>query len=142
MKKTENEKKKEFLMGYQVAKKDVARLEQQLEELRMNKLSPSCMIGDGMPHAHELADLSDYAAKVDELEREIWAARYCRIRAFQIIQSAIESMNIGKEKDLLTYRYLRGMKWEKICVEMKHSWQHIHRIHASALKNLKSCDGM
>ena len=35
------------------------------------------------------------------------------------------------------------MKWEKICTEMKHSWQHIHRIHAKALKkfhNVMECD--
>ena len=51
------------------------------------------------------------------------------------IKRRIEAMGDEREKDLLTYRYIRGMKWEKICTEMKHSWQHIHRIHAKALKN-------
>ena len=51
------------------------------------------------------------------------------------IKRRIEAMEDEREKDLLTYRYIRGMKWEKICTEMKHSWQHIHRIHAKALKN-------
>ncbi len=29
------------------------------------------------------------------------------------------------------------MKWEKIAVEMGYAWAQIHRIHSSALKNLK-----
>lgn len=135
---TENEKKKEFLNSYQEEKKAVIRLEQQLEELRTNKLSPSCMIGDGMPRAHDLSDLSDYVARLDELEREIWATRYRRIEAFQRIQRAIEEM-VGeeREKDLLTYRYLSGWSWERIAVEMGCTWRHTLRIHGSALKNFK-----
>ena len=86
-------------------------------------------------HGTDKKDLSDYAVKVDEIEQELVAARYSRICAFQEVQKRIEAMEDEREKDLLTYRYIRGMKWEKICTEMKHSWQHIHRIHAKALKN-------
>ena len=132
--KIENEKKKEFLMSYQKEKRRVRRLEEQLEELRQNKMSPS-VTNDGMPHGTDKKDLSDYVVKVDEIEQELVAARYSRICAFQEVQRRIEAMEDEREKDLLTYRYIRGMKWEKICNEMKHSWQHIHRIHAKALKN-------
>lgn len=133
--KTENEQKKEFLNSYQVAKRDVIRLEQQLAELRINKLSPSCQIGDGLPHAHSITDLSGYAARVDELESDITTARYKRIEAYEQVRNHIEAMEDEREKLLLTYRYIRGMKWESICTEMEHSWQHVHRIHARALKN-------
>ena len=130
---TENEKKKEFLMSYQKEKRRVRRLEEQLEELRRNKMSPS-VTNDGMPHGTDKKDMSDYAVKVDELEQELVAARYSRICAFQEVQRRIEAMEDEREKDLLTYRYIRGMKWEKICTEMKHSWQHIHRIHAGPIQ--------
>lgn len=135
--KTENDIKKEYLMSYQLAKRDVTRLEEQLAELRIGKMSPGCEIGDGLPHAHNATDLSGYAAKVDELEREIVAARYRRICAFEQVRDCIEAMEDEREKLLLTYRYLRGMKWELICTEMKKSWKQTHRIHARALKNLK-----
>lgn len=36
---TENEQKKEYLQSYQVAKRDVTRLEEQLAELRIGKMS-------------------------------------------------------------------------------------------------------
>lgn len=137
--KTENEKKKEVLMSYQKEKRRVRRLEEQLEELRRNKMSPS-VTNDGMPHGTDKKDLSDYAAKVDEIEQELVAARYSRICAFQEVQRRIEAMEDEIEKDLLTYRYLRNLSWVKIAVKMDYSWQHLHKIHARALSNFKTCD--
>lgn len=133
---TENEKKKLFLKSYLRDKLAVIRIEEQLAELRASKISPS-LISDGMPHGTSLSDLSDYAAKVDELERELIQKRYDRICSFQKVQSAIEAVEDEAEKDLLTYRYLRGMKWEEIAVKMGYSWKHMHRIHARAIDNLK-----
>lgn len=136
---TENEKKKEFLMSYQKEKRRVRRLEEQLEELRRNKMSPS-VTNDGMPHGSDKKDLSDYAVKVDEIEQELVAARYSRICAFQEVQKRIEAMEDEVEKDLLTYRYLRNLNWVNIAVKMDYSWQHLHKIHARALRNFKTCD--
>ena len=133
---TENEKKKLFLKSYLRDKQAVIRIEEQLAELRASKISPS-LISDGMPHGTSLSDLSDYAAKVDELERELIQKRYDRICSFRKVQTAIEELEDETEKDLLTYRYLNGMKWEEIAVKMGYSWKHIHRIHAVALKDLK-----
>lgn len=136
---TENEKKKDFLMSYQKEKRRVRRLEEQLEELRRNKMSPS-VTNDGMPHGTDKKDLSDYAVKVDEVEQELVAARYSRICAFQEVQKRIEAMEDEREKDLLTYRYLRNLNWVNIAIEMDYSWQHLHKIHARALRNFKTCD--
>ena len=123
-------------MSYQKEKRRVRRLEEQLEELRRNKMSPS-VTNDGMPHGTDKKDLSDYAVKVDEIEQELVAARYSRICAFQEVQKRIEAMEDEREKDLLTYRYLKGLKWEEICVRMDDKWRQVHRIHAMAIKNLK-----
>ena len=131
----ENEKKKEFLKSYQKAKCDVVRLERQLEELRLNKISPS-VINDGMPHGTDIGDLSNYAAQVDKIEREIITARYERIGAYQRVQRCIEAVEDGREKALLTYRYLKGESWERVAVSLGYSWQHVHKIHSLALQHL------
>lgn len=135
---TENEQKKLFLRSYLRDKQAVIRIEEQLAELRANKISPS-VINDGMPHGTELSDLSDYAARVDELERELIQKRYDRICSFQKVQAAIEAVEDEAEKDLLTYRYLRGMKWEEIAVKMGYSWRKIHYLHGDALEHLEIC---
>lgn len=134
--KLENEKKKEYLWGYQKEKRKEQRLSEQLQELRLNKMCPS-VVQDGMPHGSGGGDLSGYAAKVDELEREIKEALDNSIEKFKEIRSRIECMSDENEKDVLVYRYIRGMKWEDIAVKMGYSWKQIHRFHSHALENFK-----
>ncbi len=136
---TENEKKKLFLKSYLRDKQAVRRIEEQLAELRLSKLSPGMSMGDGMPHGSDMRDLSDYTAKVDELERELIRKRFDRIQSFRKVQAAIEEIEDETEKDLLTYRYLKGMKWEEIAVEMGYSWRAVHKIHSRALEHLEIC---
>lgn len=132
----ENDKKKEYLWSYQREKRKLQRLEEELAELRLDKMCPS-VIQDGMPHASGGSDLSGYAARVDALERKILKARYKRIQKFKEIRDRIERLEDENEKDVLVYRYIRGMKWEEIAMKMDYKWAQIHRIHAKALKNLK-----
>ena len=135
---TENEKKKEYLMSYQRAKRKVRRLERQLHELRLNKMGPSAINNDGMPRGSNMSDISDYVAKLDEIEREIVTVRYRRICTLLKVQRAIEAMEDEQEKDLLTYRYIDGLKWEEVAVQLGYSWQHTHKIHSRALNNLRT----
>lgn len=51
------------------------------------------------------------------------------------IEMAIESLP-AIEKRLIRMRYMDGMRWESICVDMGYEWAQTHRIHASALQNL------
>ncbi len=132
----ENDKKKEYLWGYQRAKRQMERLEEELAELRLDKMCPS-VIQDGMPHASGGGDLSGYAARVDALERKILRARYKRIQKFKAIRDRIERLEDENEKDVLVYRYIRGMKWEDIAVKTGYSWKQVHRFHSNALENFK-----
>lgn len=134
--KTENEKKKEYLWGYQKTKRQLERLEEELAELRLDKMCPS-VIQDGMPHASGSGDLSGYAARVDALERKILKARYKRIQKFKEIRDRIERLEDENEKDVLVYRYIRGMKWEDIAVKTGYSWKQVHRFHSNALEDFK-----
>ena len=130
------ELKKEYLKGYERAVRQMKRSEEKITEIRLSKIMPSAN-NDGMPHAHSNSDLSGYAALLDEEERRYIKTRYYRIKLCEEITNKIESMNNEDEKDVLTYRYIRLMKWEDIAVRMGYSWQHIHKIHARALKNFQ-----
>jgi hypothetical protein len=44
-------------------------------------------------------------------------------------------MEDENEKDVLTYRYLRGMKWEEIAIKMEYTYRNIIKIHGRALSN-------
>ena len=118
------------------AVKAAKRIEEEIERLRLDKMLPS-LIMDDMPHAHDQKDLSDYMAKMDELEHKLIDARYGRIKLYMQIFADVEKMEDETEKAVLTYRYLRGYTWEQICVKMEYSLKQIHRIHGKALKNFK-----
>lgn len=104
--------------------------------MRLGQIIPASD-NDGMPHAHNPTDMSGYAALLDEAERQYMKDRYQRLRICKEITDKIENMNNEDEKDVLTYRYIRRMSWEDVCVKLKHSWQHTHRIHKRALENFK-----
>lgn len=76
-------------------------------------------------------------AKVDELEKKILKKKYNRLQKQQEIRNRIERIEDENEKDVLTYRYLRGMKWEDIAVKMNIGYRHILRIHGKALEDFK-----
>lgn len=132
----ENELKKEYLRGYEKAVRQMKRSEEKMLEIHFGKIMPSAG-NDGMPHAHNNSDLSGYAALMDAEERRYMKARYRRIQMCKEITDKIERMDNEDEKDVLMYRYIRLMKWEDIAVKMEYSWQHIHKIHARALKNFQ-----
>lgn len=132
----ENDEKKKYLWGYQKARRQLVRLEEELLELRLDKAYPS-INQDGMPRGCGGSDLSGYAARVDELERKIIRARYKRIQKFKEIRDRIERLEDENEKDVLVYRYIKGMKWEEIAMRMNFSWKHIHRFHSNALTHFK-----
>lgn len=132
----ENERKKEYLDGYRKCIRQIDRLNEELAELRINKMLPS-VLQDGMPHSSNTSDLSGYAAQVDNLERKIIKARYQKVNSLKEIRDKIERLNDENEKDVLFYRYIKGMKWEEIAVKMMYTYRNVTKIHGRALKNFK-----
>ncbi len=130
------DEKKAYLKSYEKSVRQMQRHAERITEMRLNRMGAALRI-DGMPHSHNSSDLSSYAVMLDEEERKYMRERYKRIVKCKEITDKIERMSDEDEKDVLLYRYIRLMKWEDIAVKMGHSWQHIHKIHARALKNFK-----
>lgn len=135
--KKENELKKEYLNSYRQASRDILRFTEQLEALKASKVSPSALIGDGMPHSHNGNDLSDYVSDVSELEQEIIDAVLERRQVLVQVTRAIETLKEDLEKDVLTYRYINGESWAEVAIRMKCSERNVHFIHGRALKHFR-----
>lgn len=133
---SENEKKKRYLMSYRWAKKQEERILDEIQTLRMDKMFPST-VNDGMPKGSEQRDLSDYAAKLDELIQELKDERLEKVKRLSDIQKSIRDVENDDEQTVLRLRYIDGMPWEDICVKIGYSWRQTHRIHSNALKNIK-----
>ena len=134
---SENDLKKEYLRRYRTHVRRIHRINAEIAELRSMKISPS-VNNDGMPHGGcGQSDLSGYAAELDSMVQELIDERYHRIKDYQEIVGRIKKLKSENEKDVLFYRYIRGMDWWEIAEKMKFSERQIFRIHGKALANFK-----
>lgn len=133
----ENERKKKYLLRYQKAKAEVSRIDTELQELeRITAIKPISY--DGMPHSSGgVKDLSAFAVKSDQLRHKLIKARYQQIKVFKEIHDHINAIEDDKQKDVLTYYYIKGMSWEEIAVKIGYTYRHTIRIHGYALAALK-----
>lgn len=133
---TENEEKKEYLKSYQRSVKREQDILDEIQRLRLDKMFPS-VINDGMPHGSSQRDLSDYIVIIDEMIEDLKQERLERAKRQQEIEYRIRQMKDEDEQRVLRLRYIKGLKWEEIAVEMNYKWTQMHRIHGRALKNFK-----
>lgn len=135
----ENELKKEYLNSYRESVRHINRICAEIDEIRILKVSISVNY-DGMPHGSGQRDLSGYAAKLDGMERELVKERYNRIRQYLDIAARIKQLKSENEKDVLFYRYIKGLDWWDIADKLNYSERQIHRLHGKALKNFELPD--
>lgn len=134
-----NEKKKEYLKQFQESIRAVRRIEEQIQELEADEMCPQalCLNGMSVTGSYNNKDLSVYVAKKDKLLSDMIRARHERIVLYQDIFNRIEKLPEEDEREVLTLRYIKGMKWEAVACHRHVEWAQVHRIHARALKNFK-----
>lgn len=133
---TKNDLKKEYLGSYRGHVRRINRIESELAELRVMRATIS-VNNDGMPHGSGQADLSGYAAELDDLERKLLKERYERIVTYQDIACRIKKLKSENEKDVLFYRYIAGLAWWEIAEKMNYSERWVHKIHGRALAHFE-----
>ena len=130
--------KKEYLEQYQNLKRKINRINLQIDEIRLAKMSPSLVL-DGMPHGSETSDLSNYAAKLDEKINELMETNKKSGELLVEITDSIKAMSDEREKDVLQFRYVMGWTWDTISNRMDYSRQQVIRIHNSAIEDFEPC---
>lgn len=127
-----NEEKKQYLRRYQAAKRRAKMIQEEIEELRSSKTSP-VGLGDGMPRGRGTSDLSEYAARLDELMRELEAEKEMQMVTYREIRQQISMVPDPTEQEILSRRYLLEQRWEKISVEMNYDYRYVLKLHGKAL---------
>lgn len=127
-----NEEKKQYLRRYQAAKKRAKMIQEEIDELRSSKTSP-VGLGDGLPHGSGTSDLSGYAARLDELMRELEAEKEMQMVTYREIRQQISMVPDPTEQEILSRRYLLEQRWEKISVEMNYDYRYVLKLHGKAL---------
>ena len=129
------EEVKTWLRSYRYLKSEVERLEEELAEWR-SKAEKMTRELSGMPSGSGGGDkVPACGEKIWELERKLSAKLSDMVEQRQAIERAIEALP-DKQKQLMHYRYIDGMKWEKVAVEMNMEYRWVLRIHGRALQEI------
>ena len=131
---------KEYLLQYKEAYREAQEIELQITQLRLKyALTAPIQLSD-MPKAHNTEhDLSDYAAKLDDLTQYL-ADKYSRCMAIEKdILKRIDRMEDNVERQVLRYRYTnitekgRLMSWEGVAEMVGYTRRMVTNIHGHAL---------
>lgn len=133
--KNENDKKKRYLRAYRKHGRKIKRIEAEIDEIRSMKMYPS-MNNDGMPHGSGQGDLSAYAAELREKEETLYHEGVDQVKTYNDISHRIKKLEDEDERDVLFYRYIKGMEWWEIARAMDYSERWVYELHGRALKNL------
>lgn len=122
---------KEYLQQYRESVLDTKNAISHIQELR------ALTIDLKDEHGYRIALDKAVANLVDA--REQTAAelmRYCRIRAE--IRKSIACVPDARLRMLLSKRYIDGLKWEQIAIDMSHDYSYVvHNMHSKALQYIQ-----
>lgn len=128
-----------YLNSYLEAKRDLARLEEQLSEIRGNHRHMRSYEQKGaQPNRRGAKPASAGRDKLDRLEELVESEYADKLERLEAIRKDIESLPDANEKNVLTYRYIRGYPWEKIAQMMGYEISWVFRIHRRALKEISN----
>lgn len=126
------EEKKEYLKSYRKIGRELRSLSEEINQLRLSQIMPG-IVSDGLPKSSGGSDLSGYAARLDELEREFQAKVSALQRRRAEIEASIALMEDATERAVLRYYYLCGMTLDQVATEVHYTGRHIQNIRARAL---------
>ncbi|MCB5881032.1 DUF1492 domain-containing protein [Lachnospiraceae bacterium EP-SM-12S-S03] len=131
----ENDRKKQFLRGYRIKTRKIHRIEAEIDEIRSMKMYPS-VNNDGMPHGSGQGDLSGYAAELREKEEKLYEEGVEQVKIYKKISHRISELENEDERDVLFYRYVKGLRFWEIAQKMDYGEDWIYKLHGRALQHL------
>lgn len=130
---------KEELRAYRTLAAERDHLLDEIAMVDARLYGPRVLTLTGMPsgsHAEEgdaMAALTDKAAAIRARYAVLIEELADRLLA---IEDAIGGLEPVKRR-LLRLRYIDGLTWERVAVEMDYSWTQVHRLHGEALAELR-----
>ena len=127
-----NAEEKAILLEYQAIERRINRL---LDEKRgwMEKATAVNPVLSDMPKGGGTDKIQNAVCRIADIEADINREIDRQIDLRERIETAICAIPDGRLRDLMRYRYIDGLTWEQIAVEMHYSYVHICRMHGQAL---------
>lgn len=129
---------KEYLQQIYQINCEIARQEQFREQLRSTMYglrSPAAQTDNKVQTSVSSDDtLLALIAKVERMEHDINEKKIRLVEKLEVIISQIEGIDDERYRRILTDRYVRMIKWERIAVNMDRDIRYVYRLHGNALQ--------
>lgn len=133
---------KRILESYKDVSRRIVQLEAEIKQTRAANMSPSAALMTGMPRSGAIHDLSEYAARQDELLRELRKQYNTALERKKLTVQLIDELSSESEKLILWYRYIEldkdggMMRLEDIADKTEYSFSGVRYIIDSGLGHL------
>lgn len=128
-----NGEKKAILLEYRAIERRFNRLIDEKAAWNAKSTATTSSFSD-MPRSGGGSDkIQTTVEKIIEIEEKLDHEIDALVDLRNRIEVAVERLEDGKLRDVMRYRYIDGMKWEQIAVEMHYSYMQVCRLHGKAL---------
>lgn len=129
-----NSEKKAFLCQYGVNEREIARLEEEIELWKSRAKRVTASYSFAPAHGSDSDKMQTAVIKILELESDLYNRLVDATELRRSIQVAIDMVGDSRLRNLLEYRYIDELGWEKIAEKLNVEWRHVLRLHDTALQ--------
>lgn len=128
---------KEFLQQYRNADREINAKLDDIHHLRETAVKVTEVLTPDKIQASRENRMEAIVAKIVDMEREVDEKIDQLQEIKKQVESAIVSVPEARCRDVLRLRYINGMTWEKIAVELNFTYQWVCILHGRALKFIR-----
>ena len=132
-----NQEKKEILQQYRLAEMEEQRLEHEIERWRSRAEKVTPGYGKAPAGGGDGRSMERTLERLGELAGELTHQWDKMVRLRREIGAAIDTVPDARLRELLRLRYIEGMTWERVAVQMGYSYMQVCRLHGKALTQVK-----
>ncbi len=131
----DNKEKCRYLNQYRIMHIEIDQITKELQRWQdlATRISPSY---SDMPHGGGSDKVQTAAVEVAELTDKLNRKLHQAIMVQENIKKLLESLDDIKLRQLMSYRYINGMRWEEIAVRMDFNYRWVLRLHRKALNQI------
>ena len=124
----ENKEKCRYLNQYRIMHIEIDQITKELQRWQdlATRISPSY---SDMPHGGGSDRVQTAAVEVAELTEQLNEKIHQAIMVQENIKKLLESLDDIKLRQLMSYRYINGMRWEEIAVRMDYDYRYVLKLH-------------
>lgn len=133
----ENRLKMQYLMRYIDSKRRARAILNEIHDLKDLATKITVTFNDMPGGGGSVDKVGAIVANIVDLQTELAVQAKTMKAEQEIVQAVIDAVDEPDLRQLLILRYINGLTWEKIAVDMNYSWRHTLRLHGAALAAVK-----